>query len=102
MERTRSFYTHRKIMDRLSTEHLLGIKTLTTGDIALIMQVADNFKELINRPLKKVPSLRDVTVATFFLKIPPGGCDQLFKLTIFREEGRIPTRYGEQHSGDEG
>lgn len=55
-------------MERLSTEHLLGIKDLTPGDIALIFKVADNFKEVINRPLKKVPSLRDVTVANLFFE----------------------------------
>jgi aspartate carbamoyltransferase catalytic subunit len=55
-------------MKKLSTEHLLGIKHLIPEDIALIFQVADNFKEIINRPLKKVPSLRDVTVANLFFE----------------------------------
>ena len=55
-------------MERLSTEHLLGIKNLKSEDISLIFQVADNFKEVINRPLKKVPSLRDVTVANLFFE----------------------------------
>ncbi|MEQ8325281.1 MAG: aspartate carbamoyltransferase catalytic subunit [Vicingaceae bacterium] len=55
-------------MDKLSTDHLLGIKHLQKEDISLIFQVADNFKEIINRPLKKVPSLRDVTVANLFFE----------------------------------
>ena len=55
-------------MRRISTEHLLGIKDLTVGDISLIFQVADNFKDIINRPLKKVPSLRDITVANLFFE----------------------------------
>ena len=55
-------------MNKLSTEHLLGIKNLNKDDISLIFQVADNFKEVINRPLKKVPSLRDVTVANLFFE----------------------------------
>ena len=55
-------------MKNLSTEHLLGIKDLNSEDISLIFQVADNFKEVINRPLKKVPSLRDVTVANLFFE----------------------------------
>lgn len=53
---------------QLSTKHLLGIKSLTTEDIHLIFQTADNFKEVINRPIKKVPSLRDVTVANLFFE----------------------------------
>ncbi len=55
-------------MNKLSTDHLLGIKNLTSEDISLIFRVADNFKEVINRPLKKVPSLRDVTVANLFFE----------------------------------
>lgn len=55
-------------MRQLSTEHLLGIKDLTSDDISLIFQIADNFKEVINRPLKKVPSLRDVTIANLFFE----------------------------------
>jgi len=54
--------------NNFSTEHLLGIKELIPEDISLIFQVADNFKEVINRPLKKVPSLRDVTVANLFFE----------------------------------
>ncbi len=52
----------------LSTKHILGIKYLTKEDINLIFETADNFKEVINRPIKKVPSLRDVTVANLFFE----------------------------------
>ncbi|HKR03448.1 MAG TPA: aspartate carbamoyltransferase catalytic subunit [Bacteroidia bacterium] len=51
-----------------SAKHLLGIKDLSVDDIQLIFQTADNFKEVINRPIKKVPSLRDVTVANLFFE----------------------------------
>ena len=53
---------------QLSTKHLLGIKYITPRDIQLIFETADNFKEVINRPIKKVPSLRDVTVANLFFE----------------------------------
>ena len=53
---------------QLSTKHLLGIKNLTKQDIELIFSTADNFKEVINRPIKKVPSLRDVTIANLFFE----------------------------------
>ena len=53
---------------QLSTKHLLGIKYISEGDIRLIFETADNFKEVINRPIKKVPSLRDVTVANLFFE----------------------------------
>ncbi len=52
----------------LSTRHLLGIKDLTEEDIQLIFQTADEFKEVLNRPIKKVPSLRDVTIANVFFE----------------------------------
>lgn len=52
----------------LSVEHLLGIKYLTVDDINLIFKTADNFKEIINRPIKKVPSLRDITIANLFFE----------------------------------
>lgn len=55
-------------MAGLSTRHLLGIKYITTKDIQLILETADNFKEVINRPIKKVPSLRDITVANLFFE----------------------------------
>ena len=50
----------------LSTKHLLGIKNLTPGDISLILQTATQFKEVLQRPVKKVPSLRDVTIVNLF------------------------------------
>ena len=52
----------------LSTEHLLGIKYLKEQDIDLIFKTADHFKEVINRPIKKVPSLRDITIANLFFE----------------------------------
>lgn len=52
----------------LSTKHLLGIKYITPEDINLIFQTAENFKDVINRPIKKVPSLRDVTIANLFFE----------------------------------
>ena len=52
----------------LSTRHLLGIKYITPADIQLIFQTADEFKDVINRPIKKVPSLRDVTIANLFFE----------------------------------
>ena len=55
-------------MNRLSVEHLLGIKYLTEEDISLIFKTADNFKKIINQPIKKVPSLRDITVANLFFE----------------------------------
>lgn len=55
-------------MDQLSVKHLLGIKYLNTNDIDLIFKTADHFKEVINRPIKKVPSLRDITIANLFFE----------------------------------
>ena len=55
-------------MSELSVDHLLGIKNLTTEDINLIFQTADQFKEVINRPIRKVPSLRDITIANLFFE----------------------------------
>lgn len=55
-------------MSKLSQKHLLGIKDLTRDDIELIFETADTFKEVINRPIKKVPSLRDVTIANVFFE----------------------------------
>ena len=52
----------------LSVKHLLGIKDLSPQDIELIFTTADNFKEVINRPIKKVPSLRDTTIANLFFE----------------------------------
>lgn len=53
---------------QLSQKHLLGIKNITADDINLILDTAANFKEVINRPIKKVPSLRDITVANVFFE----------------------------------
>ncbi|MBV7270382.1 aspartate carbamoyltransferase catalytic subunit [Winogradskyella luteola] len=55
-------------MSELSVNHLLGIKYLTKQDIELIFETADQFKEVINRPIKKVPSLRDITIANLFFE----------------------------------
>ena len=55
-------------MKQLSVEHLLGIKYLTKNDIDLIFETANHFKEVINRPIKKVPSLRDITIANLFFE----------------------------------
>jgi aspartate carbamoyltransferase catalytic subunit len=55
-------------MKELSISHLLGIKDLTKSDVDLIFKTADSFKEVINRPIKKVPTLRDVTIANLFFE----------------------------------
>ena len=55
-------------MDNLSVEHLIGIEHLTPRDIEIIFKTADSFKEVINRPIKKVPSLRDITIANLFFE----------------------------------
>ena len=55
-------------MEQLSVNHLLGIKYLKKEDIQLIFKTADHFKEVINRPIKKVPSLRDITIANLFFE----------------------------------
>lgn len=55
-------------MSDLSVNHLLGIKYITEADIQLIFETADHFKEVINRPIKKVPSLRDITIANLFFE----------------------------------
>ncbi|MCT1532932.1 aspartate carbamoyltransferase catalytic subunit [Sphingobacterium daejeonense] len=54
--------------EQLSTRHLLGIKDLNSNDIQLILDTAQNFKEVLNRPIKKVPSLRDITIANVFFE----------------------------------
>ena len=56
------------MMDHLSVNHLLGIKYLNKKDIDIIFNTADNFKKIINQPIKKVPSLRDVTIANLFFE----------------------------------
>ncbi len=52
----------------LSNNHLIGIKYITVQDIELILETAKEFKEVINRPIKKVPSLRDITIANLFFE----------------------------------
>ncbi|TCC99062.1 aspartate carbamoyltransferase catalytic subunit [Pedobacter psychroterrae] len=55
-------------VEELSTRHLLGIKDINRNDIELIFETADNFKDVINRPIKRVPSLRDITIANIFFE----------------------------------
>lgn len=55
-------------MSKLSQNHLLGIKDITRKDIELIFETADTFKDVLNRPIKKVPSLRDITIANIFFE----------------------------------
>ncbi|MCK5677407.1 MAG: aspartate carbamoyltransferase, partial [Flavobacteriaceae bacterium] len=55
-------------MAELSVTNLLGIKHINKEDINLIFETADHFKEVINRPIKKVPSLRDITIANLFFE----------------------------------
>lgn len=61
-------WQNKEMANQLSTSHLLGIKQLTAGDVELILENASFFKEVINRPIKKVPSLRDLTVANVFFE----------------------------------
>lgn len=56
------------MIENLSVSHLLGIKNLTLDDIQLIFKTADHFKEVINRPIKKIPSLRDITIVNLFFE----------------------------------
>ena len=51
---------------QLSTKHLLGIKDLLPTDISLILSTAQQFKDVLQRPIKKVPSLRDITIVNLF------------------------------------
>ena len=55
-------------MNKLSVRHLTGIRGLLQNDVELIFQAAKEFKEVINRPIKKVPSLRDITIANLFFE----------------------------------
>jgi aspartate carbamoyltransferase catalytic subunit len=55
-------------MDNLSVDHLIGIEQLTKRDLEIIFETADSFKQVINRPIKKVPSLRDITIANLFFE----------------------------------
>ena len=68
-------------MDNLSVNHLIGIKNLNLNDLELIFNTADNFKEIINRPIKKVPSLRDLTIASI--------TSEEFSIPIFIASGLI-------------
>ncbi|HEY9261213.1 aspartate carbamoyltransferase catalytic subunit [Chitinophaga sp.] len=52
----------------LSVKHLLGIRDLQRQDIELIFQTADQFKEVLQRPIKKVPTLRDTTIVNLFFE----------------------------------
>src|SRR5690554_4431210 len=58
----------KEAIEQLSTRHLLGIKDLNTNDIQLIFETAQTFKDVLNRPIKKVPSLRDITIANIFFE----------------------------------
>jgi len=58
----------KEAIEQLSTRHLLGIKDLNTNDIHLIFETAQTFKDVLNRPIKKVPSLRDITIANIFFE----------------------------------
>ena len=55
-------------MSQLSSKHVIGIEHLTVDDIQLILETAQQFKEIINRPIKKVPTLRDITIANLFFE----------------------------------
>lgn len=55
-------------MSQLSSKHVIGIEHLTVDDIQLILETAKQFKEIINRPIKKVPTLRDITIANLFFE----------------------------------
>jgi hypothetical protein len=102
--------------EQLSVEHLLGIKELTAADIELIFRTADGFKEVLNRPIKKVPSLRDITMANLFFESSTR-TRVSFELAEKRlsadvvnfsssgssvSKGRDLGGYGEQHPGHEG
>ena len=54
------------ITDQLSVKHLLGIKPIDLAEVNLIFKTADQFQEIYSRPIKKVPSLRDITLANLF------------------------------------
>ena len=56
---------------KLSTKHLLGIRDLTRNDIQIILETAGQFKEVLQRPVKKVPSLRDITIVNLDSAVPP-------------------------------
>jgi len=58
----------KEAVEQLSTRHILGIKDLNANDIQLILETAQTFKDVLNRPIKKVPSLRDITIANIFFE----------------------------------
>ena len=66
--KTRFIWLANKRMSELSVRHLLGIKYLKRADLDLIFETADHFKEVLARPIKKVPSLRDLTIANIFFE----------------------------------
>jgi hypothetical protein len=101
--------------DQLSSEHLLGISDLSPADIELIFRTADGFKEVLNRPIKKVPSLRDITIANLFFESSTRtrvsfelaerrlSADVVnFSFVQQREQRGDLGGYGEQHPGHEG
>ena len=68
MKKSRPDHDSPATSDQLSTQHLLGIQDLSAADIELIFRTADGFKEVLGRPIKKVPSLRDITIANLFFE----------------------------------
>ena len=94
-------------MNKLSVNHLLGIKYLNRNDIQLIFNTADNFKKIINQPIKKVPSLRDITIANLFFENSTRTklsfeiaekkivcrCNKLFFWSVISKKGRDFIRY---------
>ena len=102
-------------MSSLSVKHLISIRSLQTDDIQLHFSTADHFKEVLNRPIKKVPSLRDITVANIFFenstrtRISFELAEKRLSADVvnFSSSGSSvkkgdPARYGQQHPGDEG
>ena len=103
-------------MADFSQHHLLGIRGLTKADVELIFETAKGFKDIINRPIRKVPSLRDLTVANLFFenstrtrlsfelaqKALECRCREFLGGFIQRKKGRDAGGYGPQHLGDEG
>ena len=83
-------------MSALSVNHLLGIKYITEKDIQLIFETADHFKEVINRPIKKVPSLRDITIANLFFENSTR-TRLSFELAIFGNQRRNLSRHSKQY-----
>ena len=75
-----------ELLQTLSTKHLLGIKDLTKRDIQLIFETADTFKDVLNRPIKKVPSLRDITIANIFFENSSCITKKLSRLTVINSD----------------